>query len=288
MSQENSYLNGIDFSSELAEAHKDQIKTVYNVAPQAQASMSQENTYLKLSGVDFSAELATAEQRHVNQAMRAGPPAKPVPRLMRVPQQALDGPVDAPDGSFLKGFDFSDEMKEVGIKPASAPPQTSTNGYLKGIDFHSANEEVAAAPPQPALVPVQPPSQTQTRANPYLQGMNNFNMQAAQASATSALAEKNLDESDFHRLAAEYRKEETAPKLPQTVDLGSSFTKDLAAAKSNTWKRALDATDWGGDKHKMSMARVSSRADDKDDDDFDLETPGMITNHISSWLDHSR
>jgi len=294
MSQENSYLNGIDFSAELEQAHAHNIKTeVLPQTVQARASMNQENSYLK--GIDFSAELAAA-QKH--QALRAIPAPTPVTRLAPVPQQALagsaDGPVDAPDGSFLKGFDFSNEMQEVGIdQPASAPAKPQTNGYLNGIDFHSATTEVAApAPVQEAPIPPQPRRQVQTRTNQYLDvqaAQATLNVQSAHASATNAAAEKDLEESDFHRLAAQYRQEETPPAAPQQrLDLGSTFDKDLAAAKSNNWKRALAGTDWGSDKPRMSMARVSSKTDEKDDDDFDLETPRMITNHISSWLDHAR
>lgn len=282
MDQENSYLKGIDFSSELADAHAHQIKTVYhplNVAPQA--SMSQENSYLK--GIDFSSELAAAQHSEARQAMRATPVSieKPKLQLAPVPQETLDSSADAPDGSFLKGFNFNDEMKEVGIKQAVAPLKTAVNGYLNDINFNAANTEVAApASPQPRPQRQAVPAQE----NPYAQEIK-FNAQALQA-PQAAVAEKNLEESDFHKLAAEYRQELPPPPAPrQSVDLGSAFSKDLAEAKSNGWRRALQATDWGKDKPRMSMASVASKADQKDDDDFDLETPGMITNHISAWLD---
>merc|ERR1719428_155116 len=175
-------------------------------------------------------------------------------------------------------------MKEVGIKQAVgavAPLKTAVNGYLSDINFNAASAEVAAP------VPEQPRPQRQTapaHENPYAQEIK-FDPQALQAPQTAA-AQQNLEESDFHKLAAEYRQELPPPPAPrQSVDLGSAFTKDLAEAKSNGWRRALQATDWGKDKPRMSMASVASKADQKDDDDFDLETPGMITNHISAWLD---
>eukprot|EP00746_Dinoflagellata_sp_MGD_P005831 gnl/MRDRNA2_/MRDRNA2_111307_c0_seq1.p1 gnl/MRDRNA2_/MRDRNA2_111307_c0~~gnl/MRDRNA2_/MRDRNA2_111307_c0_seq1.p1 ORF type:complete len:640 (-),score=155.17 gnl/MRDRNA2_/MRDRNA2_111307_c0_seq1:53-1972(-) len=284
MSQENSYLKGIDFSSELADANRHQIKTVLrplNVAPQV--SMNQENRYLQ--GIDFSSELAAAAKsetaREVQKLETPVDIERPKPHLAPVPQQALDDSVDAPDGSFLKGFNFNDEMKEVGMKQAVEPLKTAVNGYLNGINFNAAKTEVAAP------VPEQPRPQMHTEPAQENQYAHEIKLDAQ---ATQAVAQQDLEQSDFHKLAAQYRQEETPPPAPrQSVDLGSAFENDLAAAKNNNWKRALAATDWGRDQPRMSMTSVTSKVNDKnDDDDFDLETPGMITNHISSWLDKAR
>jgi hypothetical protein len=286
MSQENSYLTGIDFSSELAAAHADHINTVLRpLSVEPHASMNQENSYLK--GIDFSAELSQAaksEAQRSVEAIRETPMnvEQPKPHLAPVPEQAVDSSdtVDAPDGSALQGFSFNDEMKEVGIKQAAAVTKTAVNGYLSDINFNAAKQQVAVpAPEQP---------------RPQMQAAPPRENQFAQEIRDDSQGTQELEQSDFHKLAAQYRQEETPPPVPrsvlaaQSVDLGSAFEKDLAAAKNNNWKRALAATDWGKDQPRMAMASVTSKVNNKDDDDFDLETPGMITNHISSWLDKAR